>query len=149
MYYARTCTFKMKLRNCIRTCIALRGVLPSVLQESQGLTIYAFIMLLLVMLSRHMLTFRLMITMVAEFCPLVILIHNTLNGDITISSTWTTRVNYYTSIFQFVTHAKIYLMVIELRFFKKKQKIKNMPKMWKACFAILRMSYITEQPIFV
>ena len=50
-------------------------------------------MLLLVMISLHMLTFRLMVTMVAEFCSLVILIHNTLLGEITISSTWTTRVN--------------------------------------------------------
>ena len=31
--------------------------------------------------------FRLMVTMVAEFCSLVILIHNTLLGEITISST--------------------------------------------------------------
>ena len=30
---------------------------------------------------------RLMVTMVAEFCSLVILIHNTLLGEITISST--------------------------------------------------------------
>ena len=51
------------------------------------------IWLLLVMISPHMLTFRLMVTMVAEFCPLVILIHNTLQGEITIISTWTTRVN--------------------------------------------------------
>ena len=58
------------------TCIALRGVFTSVLQESQGLTTYAFVMLLLAMVSLHMLTFRLMVTMVAEFCSLVILIHN-------------------------------------------------------------------------
>ena len=32
-------------------------------------------------------TFRLMATMVAEFCSLVILIHNTWRGEITISST--------------------------------------------------------------
>ena len=69
------------------TCIALRGVLTSVLQESQGLTTYAFVMLLLAMISLHMLIFRLMVTMVAEFCPLVILIHNTLLGEIMISST--------------------------------------------------------------
>ena len=36
---------------------------------------------------------RLMVTMVAEFCSLVILIHNTLLGEIMISSTKTTRVN--------------------------------------------------------
>ena len=46
-----------------------------------------FVMLLLVMVSLHMLTFRLMVTMVAEFCSLVILIHNTLLGEIMISST--------------------------------------------------------------
>ena len=58
----------------------------------QGLTTYAFVMLLLVMVSLHMLTFRLMVTMVAEYCSLVILTHNTaahntLLGEITISST--------------------------------------------------------------
>ena len=50
-------------------------------------------MLLLVIISLHMLTFRLMVTMVAEFCSSVILIRNTLLGEITISSTRTTRVN--------------------------------------------------------
>ena len=50
-----------------------------------------------------MLTFRLMVTMVAEFCSwllsfaefcsLVFLIHKTLLGEITVSSTRTTRVN--------------------------------------------------------
>ena len=49
--------------------------------------IVRFVMLLLAMMSLHMLTFRLMVTMVAEFCSLVILIHNTLLGEITISST--------------------------------------------------------------
>ena len=56
----------------------------SVLQESQGLTTNTFVMLLLAMIS---LIFRLMVTMVAAFCSLVILIHNTLLGEITISST--------------------------------------------------------------
>ena len=69
------------------TCIALRGVSTSVLQESQGLTIHAFVMLLLAMISLHMLTFRLLVTMVADLWSLVILIHNTLLGEITISST--------------------------------------------------------------
>ena len=69
------------------TCIAWRGVLTSVLQESQGLTMHAFVMLLLAMISLNMLTFRLLVTMVAELCSLVILIHNTLLGEITISST--------------------------------------------------------------
>ena len=72
------------------TCIALRGVFTSVLEESQGFTTF---MLLLAMITLHMLTFRWMVTMVAEFCSLVILIHNTLLGEITISSTRTTRVN--------------------------------------------------------
>ena len=105
------------------TCIALRGVFTSVLEESQGLTTYAFVMLLLAMISLHMLTFRLMVTMAAEFCSLVILIHNTLLGEITISSTRTTRVKYYTSIPQYVMiyfHMQrfnfIDFMVIELRF---------------------------------
>ena len=37
--------------------------------------------------------FRLKVTMVADFCSLVFLIHNTLLGEIMISSTRTTRVN--------------------------------------------------------
>ena len=61
-YYCVTCT-----------CITLRGVSTSVLQESQGLTTNTFVMLLLAMVSLHMLTFRLMVTMVAEFRSLVIL----------------------------------------------------------------------------
>ena len=83
-------------------------------------------MLLLAMIPLHMLTFRLMVTMVADFCSLVILIHNTLLGKITISSTRTTRVKYYTSIPQYVMiyfHMQrfkfIDFMVIELCFFKK------------------------------
>ena len=48
---------------------------------------YDFVMLLLAMISLHMLMFRSMVTMVADFYPLVILIHNTLQGGITISST--------------------------------------------------------------
>ena len=88
MYSART--FKMILCNRythIRTCIAVRGVLTSVSQELQGLISYAFVMLLLAMIYLHMLIFRLMVTMVTEFCSLVILIHNTLLGEITISNT--------------------------------------------------------------
>ena len=110
----------------------------SVLQESQGLTTNTFVMFQLAMVSLHMLTFRLMVTMVAEFCSLVILIHNTLLGEITISSTRTTR-KYYTSIPQYVM---IYLhmqrfkfidfIVIELRFFKNNNnnnnKMENMAK---------------------
>ena len=52
---------------------ALTGVLKSILQETQGLTTNAFVMLLLATISLHMLTFRLMVTMVAEFWSLVIL----------------------------------------------------------------------------
>ena len=89
--YIRTmyvlCTYIQYVTIHMYTCIALRGVFTSVLQESQGLTTYAFVMLLLAMVSLHMLTFRLMVTMVAEFCSLVILIQNTLLGEITISST--------------------------------------------------------------
>ena len=95
MYSART--FNMILRNhythVYMYCIERSVYITSVLEESQGLTTYAFVMLLLAMISLHMLTLRLMVTMVAEFCSLVILIHNTLLGEITISSTRTTRVN--------------------------------------------------------
>ena len=132
-------------------------MLTSVLQESQGLTTYDFVMLLLAMISLNMLTFRLMITMVTDFCSLVILIHSTLLREITISSTRTTRVNY-TSIPQYLMiHFHMHrfkfidFMVIELRFFKKKKKKmkENMAKMWKALFGILCMSYIINQPVFV
>ena len=113
-------------------------MLTSVLQESQGLITYDFVMLLLAMIPLHMLTFRLMVTVVADFCSLVILIHNTLLGEITISSTRTIRVNY-TSIHQYVMiyfHMQrfkfIDFMVIELHFFKKnkkkKKKMENMAK---------------------
>ena len=59
------CTY-IQLHNCyihvhVVDCEAL-------LQESQGLITYAFVILLLAMISLHMLTFRLMVTMVAEFC---------------------------------------------------------------------------------
>ena len=79
----------MKLRKSLYTvtCIALRGVSTSVLQESQGLTMNAFVILLLVMISLDMPNFRLLVAMVADFCSLVTLIHNTLLGEITISST--------------------------------------------------------------
>ena len=60
---------------------------------------------LLVMISLDMPTFRLVVAIVAEFDYLIILIHNTLLGEITISSTRTTRINS-TCISQ---HAKIKL----------------------------------------
>ena len=76
---------------------------------------------------------------------------DTLLGEITISSTRTTRV-YYTSIPQYVMiyfHMQrfkfIDFMVIEVRFFKekkkKKKKMKNMDKMWKSFFQILCFSH--------
>ena len=95
-----------------------------------------FVMLLLAMISLYVLNFRLMVTMVADFCSLVILIHNTLQEEITISSTWTTRVNgkiipLFPSTQWYSPHAKIHFMVIELRWFKKKKKKKNkMLKTW-------------------
>ena len=66
----------------------------------------------------------------------------------------------YTSIPQYILihfHMQrlnfIDFMVIELRFFKKKKnnnkKMKNMGKNVKCTFVILRISYITDQPIFV
>ena len=87
------------------------------------------------MILLHMLTFRLMVTMVADFCSLVILIHNTLLGEITISSTRTTRVNkYYTSIPQYVMiyfHMQrfnfIDFMVIEVR--RRRRRWKT----WQKC----------------
>ena len=66
----KICFCHVAISDDISTCIALRGVLTSLLQESQGLIKYAFVMLLLAMISLHMLTFRLMVTMVAEFCSL-------------------------------------------------------------------------------
>ena len=83
--YIAILTYTVLLYCVTCTCIALRGVLTSVLQELQGLTTYDFIMLPLAMKALHMLTFRLMVTMVADFCSLVILIHNTLLGEITIN----------------------------------------------------------------
>ena len=65
----------------------------------------------------------------------------------------------YTSIHQYILiHFNIErfkvidFMVIESCFFKKRKKkkiMKNMDKIWKALFEILRMSYVTGQPIFI
>ena len=94
MYPART--FNMILRNhythVYMYCIE-RSVHISIRRITRLITTYAFVMLPLAMISLHMLTFRLMVTIVAEFCSLVILIHNTLLVEVTISSTRTTRVN--------------------------------------------------------
>ena len=65
---------------CI-TVLCVNGVLTSVLLELKGLTIYAFVLLLLAMISLHMLTFRLMVTIVAELRYFIFLIHNTLLGE--------------------------------------------------------------------
>ena len=66
--------------------------------------------------------------MVADFCSLVILIHNTLVGDIMIRTTGVNGKNY-SSILQYVMihfHMQrfkfIDVMVIELSFFKKEKK---------------------------
>ena len=64
----------------------------AVVQKSKGL---AFVMLLLPMISLHMLTFRMMVTMVSKFGYFIFLIHNTLLGEIMISSIRTTTVNEY------------------------------------------------------
>ena len=95
-------------------------------------------MLLLAMIPLHTLTFRLMVTMVAEFCSLVTLIHNRLLGEIVISSTRTKRYNtsipkYVMIYFHMQRFKFIDFMVIEVRFFKKK-KNKNMDIMWKSFF---------------
>ena len=140
-------------------------MLTSLLQESQRLIKYAFVMLLLAMISLHMLTFRLMVTMVAEFCSLVILIHNTLLGEITISSTWTTRVNEKTiplfpSTYWYISTCKDSISLIlwllsyasSRRIIRRRRRWKtwqNVKKMWKALFEILRLSYITDQLFFV
>ena len=55
------------------TCIALRGMLTSVLQESQGLTTNTSYGAISDDISTHA-DFQLVVTMVAEFCSLVILI---------------------------------------------------------------------------
>ena len=65
----------------------VRSVNIIITRITRVLTTYAFVMLLLAMIYLYILTFRLMVTMVAEFCSLVILIHNTLQGEIMISST--------------------------------------------------------------
>ena len=60
----------MRWHTC--TCIALRGVLTLVLQESQGLKTNIFVMLQLAMLSLHMLTFSLIVTMVTQLSSFII-----------------------------------------------------------------------------
>ena len=74
IYVYVLCTYKLKLCNLY--------IYVHVLHWSVNirLTIYAFVILLLAMISLLMLTFWLVVTMVADFCSLVILIHNTLLG---------------------------------------------------------------------
>ena len=74
MYSGRT--DKMVLRNCYVYIYCIE----------RNVNISAFAMLLFAMTYLHMLIFRLMVNMVAEFGSLVVLIHNTLLGEITISS---------------------------------------------------------------
>ena len=69
--------------------------------------------------------FRLMVTMVAEFCSLVIFIHNTLLGEIIISSV-VHELQGYTSIpqyimikFQVQRFKFIDFMVIKVHFFRR------------------------------
>ena len=65
-------------------------------------------------------------TMVAEFCSLVILIHNTLLGEVMISSTSTTRVKIlylYSPVCNDMQRFKVIdFMVFEVCFFKEKNK---------------------------
>ena len=93
--------------------------------------------------------FRLMVTMVSEICSFVFLIHNTLLGEITISSTRTTR-EYYTSIPRYIMiyfymqrFKFIDFMVFELRFFEEKKMKKNMDKMWKSFLQLCISRHIT------
>ena len=79
-YYART--FKTKLRNRYihektisdgsMYCIETSSITRIQRVNNICLNVNAFVILLLVMIPLHMLTFRLMITVVAEFCSLVI-----------------------------------------------------------------------------
>ena len=63
-------------------------------------------------------------------CWVLLLIHNILVGEITISSTWTTRVLYlyspvHSHMFPRSKIKFINFMVIELHFFRKKKKMKQ------------------------
>ena len=73
-----------------------------------SITRIARAMLLLVMISLHMLTFRLVVTMFAEFCSLVILIHNTLLGEIVHELQGLTKLYLYSPVrIDTLPHAKI------------------------------------------
>ena len=52
---------------CEMYMYCIESSVKSVLQESQGLTTNTFVVLLLAMIYLHMLIFRLIVTMVAEF----------------------------------------------------------------------------------
>ena len=122
-------------------CIDMRGVLTSVLQESQRLITYDFVMLLLVMIPLHVLTSRLMVTMVANFCSLVILIHNTLLGEITISSTRTTRVNniipLFPSTYSYIStcqdSSSLILWLLRYASSRRRRRRRRRWKTWQKC----------------
>ena len=91
------------------------------LTSIQGLTIIALVVELLVIISIDMPTFRLVVAMVVE---LIILIHNTLLGEIMISSTRTRLMKIYSPVGNIFSHAKIQLQrfyFIELRFFRRRR----------------------------
>ena len=94
-------------------------------------------MLLLAMIPLHMLTFRLMVTMVDDFCSLVILIHNTLLGEIMISSTRTTRILYLYSPVrnEIFPHAKRLssLILWLLRYTSSRRRRRIRLKTWQKC----------------
>ena len=86
-------------------------------------------MLLLAMIPLHMLTFSL-VTMVADFCSLVILIHNTVVQELQGLTKYYTSIPQYVMIYFHMQRLKfIDAMVIEVRFFKNKKKMENMAKM--------------------
>ena len=106
-------------------------MLALVLQESQGLKTYAFLMLLLAMVSRHILTLKLMVAMVAEFCSLVILILNTVVHELQVL---TEKLCLYSPLCNDTFQMQIKFidfMGIELCFFKKKKKMEL--KTWTKC----------------
>ena len=98
------------------TCIALRGVLKSVLQESQGL------------ISTHA-DFQ---VDGYQFC---ILIHNTLLGEITVTEKLYLYSPVRNDIYQ---HTKI--LILLLLSYASSRRIRRMDKMWKSFFQILHHS---------
>ena len=68
LYTYNVCTMHVHSNYVIAIHMYMYGI-----ERSQRLTTYALVMLLLVMISLHNLTFRLMVTMVAEFYSLVVI----------------------------------------------------------------------------